>query len=105
MKGSPGVIERAQRFAVTHVLSAIEQLGDALGIDLQGVHLIPEALRHCRIGQLELGCRQLPHQQKHQLLLLAFGKAAIKGRLQAGLQTCRHRFNLLRASLFLDTPG
>jgi len=59
--GAPGVIERTQRFTVVDVLAAIEQLGDALGIDLQGVHFVPEALRHGRIGQLELSCRQLPH--------------------------------------------
>jgi len=98
--GAPGVIERAQCFAVVDVLPAIEQVGDALGVDLQGVHLIPEALRHRPIGQLELGCRQLPHQQKHQLLLLAFSKAAVKGWLHSDC----HGLHLHRAIPILDTP-
>lgn len=76
MAGAPLLIQDPQGIAVVHVLAAVEQGGDALRIDLQRGHLLPEALGHARIGQLELGCRQLTHQQEHQLLLLAFGKGA-----------------------------
>jgi len=91
--GAPLLIQGPQGIAVVHVLAAVEQGGDALRIDLQGRHLLPEALRHLRVSQLELRGRQLPHQQEHQLLLLALGKAALKGAAAAagfGLHRVRH---------------
>ncbi|MEY3928642.1 MAG: hypothetical protein RLZZ516_352 [Cyanobacteriota bacterium] len=79
MPRPPVVIEAAQGFHVVHVLAAVEQLADALRIDLQRSHLLPEALGHGRIGQLELSRCQLSHQQEHQLLFLALTEAAVEG--------------------------
>jgi len=53
-------------------------MGDALGVQLEGLDLIPQPCRHRCVGQLELGRCQLAHQQKHQLLFFAFGKRAGK---------------------------
>jgi hypothetical protein len=78
VSGAPLLIQGAQAVAVVDVLAPVEKGGDPLRIDLQGRHLLPEALGHLRVGQLELSGRQLAHQQEHQLLLLAFGKAALK---------------------------
>lgn len=93
----PAVVEGSQRFAVGHVLTAVEQGGDALRVDLQRGHLIPQPLGHGGIGPFELGGSQLAHQQEHQLLLLAFGKGALKGVI--------HRFPLFpTASPLLGQP-
>jgi len=79
MPRPPGVVEAAQGLHVVDVLAAVEQVTDALRIDLQRRHLLPEPLRHGRIGQLELGGGQLAHQQEHQLLFLALTEAAVEG--------------------------
>ena len=72
----PLVVERAQDLAIVDVLPSVKQGRDALWVDLQSIDLVPEPLTHLRVGQFELGRRQLAHQQKHQLLLFAFGKGA-----------------------------
>lgn len=79
MPRPPVVVEAAEGLHIVHILAAIEQVADPLWIDLQRRHLPPEPIGHGRIGQLELGGSQLAHQQKHQLLFLAFTEAAVEG--------------------------
>jgi hypothetical protein len=76
--GAPAVVEWPQGLAVGDILAAVEQGCDALGVDREGSNFVPQPLTHGRIGQFELGSCQLAHQQKHQLLLLAFGKGAVE---------------------------
>lgn len=75
----PKIVEGLQPLAITWILAAVQQMGDALRIDPQGRHLIPEPLGHRPMGQLELGAGQLACQEQHQLLLLA-GREAQRGR-------------------------
>lgn len=79
--GAPVVVKSPKGLSIVCILPSVEQGRDALRVDLQGIHLIPEPLRHLRVSQFELGGCQLAHQQKHQLLLFAFGKSAREGLL------------------------
>jgi hypothetical protein len=71
-------VEHDQGSPVGHVLAPVQQGSDPLRIDLKGRNLLPQPRCHRGMGQLDLGCRKLAHQQKHQLLFLAFGEAAIE---------------------------
>ncbi len=74
----PVVVEGPQGFPVVDVLASVQQRRDAIGVDLQRGHFIPEPLAHRGTGQFELGRCQLSDQQEYQLLLFAFSKAAHK---------------------------
>ena len=77
--GAPVVVQSPKSLPIVDVLPSVEQGRDPLGVDLQGVYLIPEPLGQGRVSPFELGGCQLAHQQKHQLLLFAFGKCACEG--------------------------
>jgi len=70
-QGGELLIQRLQLGRIAEVLSAVEQPGDAFGVELKGGHLLPEAFAALRSSGCALDLRQLPHQQKHQLLFLA----------------------------------
>ncbi len=78
-KGGELLIQRLQLGCIAEVLSAIEQPGDAFGVERKGGHLLPEAFAAFRSSGCALGLRQLPHQQKHQLLFLAQQGTGDKG--------------------------
>ncbi|NBW63830.1 MAG: hypothetical protein EBR33_12065 [Synechococcaceae bacterium WB4_1_0192] len=91
----PLLIEHPQGSPVGDVLPAVEQGGDALGVDLQGGHLLPEPFGHRLVRQLKLRRRQLAHQQEHQLLFLAFGEGSLEPLVCVDLSSCLfHRFCL-----------
>jgi hypothetical protein len=72
----PLLIQRRQFCPIARVLTAIEQPGDPVGIDPQGLDLLPDPPAEGRLGLIELGSGQLAHQQEHQLLLLQLGEGA-----------------------------
>lgn len=76
---APVVVKSPKSLPIVDVLPSVKQGCDPLGVDLQGVHLIPEPLGQGRVSPFELGGCQLAHEQKHQLLLFAFGKRAGQG--------------------------
>jgi len=60
----------AEGRVVVDVLTALEQMQDAIGIEIQGGHLLPEPLRQLLVGLIELGMGELMHQQSEQMALL-----------------------------------
>jgi hypothetical protein len=72
---APARIKGHQALAVVAGLTAVEQGGDAIWIDLQQRHFLPEAAGQLPVSAHELGFGQLAHKCEHQLLLLDFSKA------------------------------
>lgn len=70
----PARIQGHQALAVVAGLTAVEQGGDAVRIDLQHRHFLPEPTAELPIGTHEHGFGQLTDQGEHQLLLLEFGE-------------------------------
>lgn len=77
--GAELLIQRLQLRRIAEVLAAVEQPGDAFGVQFKGGHLLPEPLAALRGTGCALGFCQLSHQQKHQLLFLAQQRTGGKG--------------------------
>lgn len=64
-------IHRLHLLAVVVVADFVDQRRDPLGIELEGRHLLPEALAALPVAAPDLCLDQLTGEQEHQLLFLA----------------------------------
>jgi hypothetical protein len=55
-------------------VAAVEQGGDAIRIEFEQGHFLPEPVGELAIGPGELRLGELAHQVEHQLLLLQVGE-------------------------------
>lgn len=64
LSSEPGVVGGTKGPMIVGVDPAVEQRSDALRVDLQQGHLLPEPLTAGGIGTTELGVGELPHQME-----------------------------------------